>query len=137
VIETADQSRLRDWLCERIGYVPSPHMYCIGNVSNGKILGVVGYDGWNGASVQMHSAGEGNWLTRTFLKFVFWYPFEQEGMKIVIGSVPSGNTLAIKFNLHVGFKVEYVIEDAHPDGALVVMTMRRGECRFLQRNRYG
>jgi L-amino acid N-acyltransferase YncA len=137
MIVTHDQFGLAHWLQERIGLVPTPNLRCIGNVLGGKLLGVVGYDNYNGASIMMHSAGEGNWLTQEMLYAVFHYPFDVCKVNVVIGLVPSGNRQALRFNSHIGFKTVTDIVGAHPDGSLVVMAMRRGECRYLNRRRHG
>jgi len=129
------ESREAAWLCERIGLVATRHLKCIANVIAGRILGVVGYDGFNGASAQMHSAGDGNWITRELLWAAFDYPFNACGLNMVIGSIPSGNTQALKFNANLGFKTQLVLEGAHPDGSLVLMTMKREDCRFLNLRR--
>lgn len=138
MIVTHDQTLLSVWLCRKIGYTPTPDLRCIGNVLNHKLMGVVGYDMYNGASIMMHSAGEGNWLTKQMLHAVFDYPFRVCKVNMVIGLVPSGNEQAIRFNHHIGFRINTVLDGAHPDGALYVMTMRREECRFLNlRSRHG
>lgn len=135
MIATHDQVTLSNWLCSRIGLVPTSDLKCIGNVLNGHLKGVVGYDNYNGASIMMHSAGDDPWLTKQMLRAVFDYPFNVCKCNVVIGLVPSGNLQARKFNEHIGFKVQCVLEGAHPDGALVLMTMKRGECRFLDLSR--
>lgn len=138
MIITDDQTSLSAWLCSRIGYTPTEHLMCIGNVLNHKLKGVVGYDMYNGASIMMHSAGEGNWLTREFLRVCFHYPFVVCRVNMVIGLVPSANHQAIRFNHHIGFKTVVTLDGAHPDGALVMMTMSREECRFLEhRSKHG
>lgn len=131
----AKQSWMKEWLCERIGLTPTNDLVCIGNEFDGQLRGVVGYDNYNGASVMMHVAGEGNWFTKDMLHAVFDYPFNVMEVNMVIGLVPSGNTDAIRFNKHIGFKLEYTIKGAHPDGALLIMSMTREECRFLNRAR--
>lgn len=138
MIVSDKQMELKDWLSEKIGLVSSPNLVCIGNRNaKGKLIGVVGYDGCNGASIQMHSAGEGNWVTRRFLFAAFDYPFNVCKVNMVLGLIPSGNIQAMKFNLNLGFRVELVLSGAHPDGALWIMSMRREECRFLQGFRNG
>lgn len=134
MIQTAHQDVLARWLCERIGYMPTPHIRCIGNVSKtGKILGVVGFDGWNGASCQMHVAGEGNWVSRELIKATFDYAFNVAGLKVVLGLVPSGNDKALRFDRHVGFTEVARIEGGHPDGDLVILQLRREDCRYLRK----
>ena len=112
-------------------------MRCIGNVREDKILGVVGFDNYNEASVMMHAGGEPGWMTASVIWVAFHYAFVVCGVNMVIGLVPSGNAQAIRFNTHVGFKIALNLEGAHPDGSLLLMTMTRGECRFLNKERYG
>lgn len=131
------QELLARWLCERIGLMPTPHLRCIGNVNrDGKILGVVGFDGWNGASCQMHVAGEGNWINRDLIRATFDYAFNVAGLKVVLGLVPSGNDKALRFDKHIGFTEIARIKGGHPDGALVILELRRENCRYL-RNEHG
>lgn len=137
MIVSEPQHELKVWLCDRIGLVATPHLCCIGSVIGGVLKGVVGFDNYNGSSVMMHSAGDAGWLTREMLHAAFHYPFEACKVNMIIGLVPSGNAQAIRFNTHIGFKTELTLDGAHPDGALVLMTMRRGECRYLPRNRNG
>jgi RimJ/RimL family protein N-acetyltransferase len=133
MIQTQHQDILARWLCERIGYVPTPSLRCIANVSpEGKIFGVVGFDGWNGASCQMHAAGEGNWVTRELIYACFDYVFNVAKLKVVLGLVPSGNKKALRFNRHVGFSEVVRLKDGHPDGELVLLQMRRENCRYLR-----
>ena len=131
MITTKNQQRLSDWLCTRAEIKDAGVIRCIGNVDDGRIKGVVGFDNWNGASMNIHVAGEGNWVTRDFLRAVFHYVFDECKAKVLIGLVDSGNLPLIKFNKHLGFVEEYVIADAHPSGALMVFTMRPWECRYL------
>lgn len=138
MITTERQDLLSTWLCQCIGLTPSPNLRCIGNLgADGSIIGVVGYDGFNGASAQMHSAGVGNWVTRDLLFAAFDYPFNVCKLDMVIGLIPSGNGQAIKFNKHLGFRIVVELPGAHPDGSLVIMTMDRRECRFLKRKEHG
>ena len=135
MIVTAQQHELKEWLCERIGLVATPALMCIGREnSEGRLMGVVGFDGYNGASFQMHSAGEGNWVSRDMLYACFHYPFVACDVSMLIGLVPSGNVHAAKFNAKLGFRTEYILQEAHPDGALLVMTMLRKDCRFLRKH---
>jgi RimJ/RimL family protein N-acetyltransferase len=136
VITTAHQDILASWLCKRIGYIPSQNVKCIGNIVDGKLAGVVGFDGFNGASVMMHVAGSGNWCTRSMLFATFDYPFRALRCNMVIGLVPSGNKDALRFNQRLGFKIENELHGAHPDGSLFLMSMRREECRYTEA-RYG
>lgn len=133
-IKTDDQELMGKWLCDKIGgtYVPGTGTY-IGLERNGELCAVVGYEDFNGASVRMHvAAAEGKrWMVREYLWFCFYYPFEQLGVKQLIGLVDSSNTRALAFDKHLGFKRVAVIPEACKNGDLVILTMSRSECRFL------
>jgi RimJ/RimL family protein N-acetyltransferase len=112
-------------------------MRCIGRLKSGTLVAVAGYDDFTETSCQVHIAGEGNWLDREMLRAMFRYPFAILNLRVVIGLVPSGNTAAIRLNKHLGFETEAIIKDAHPDGDLVVMSMRKENCRWLKEDRNG
>jgi hypothetical protein len=128
---------MASWLCRRVGLTPTPAIQCIGRLdAKGHLMGVVGYDGFNGASVQMHVAGEGNWISRELLWVAFDYPFNVMECNVVLGLIPSGNKDALKLNEHLGFQIDTVIPHAHPDGALIVMAMYRQGCKWLKNHKY-
>lgn len=123
---------LYDWLNERIGIPWSTDFRAFGRVVDGKLVGVVGYNGYNGASCQMHMAGDGpRWVTRELIKVAFHVPFVQWGLKVVFALVPDGNKEALKIDLKLGFKEVAKIDDAHPDGVLHLLEMRREHCRWV------
>jgi RimJ/RimL family protein N-acetyltransferase len=101
---------------------------------------MVGFDHYNGSSIWIHSAkGTKPVASREFLHAVFHYAFDVAKVKVLIGPLGSGNAPAIRLNKHLGFKIAATLEGAHPDGALLLMTMAREECRFLTqpRSHYG
>ena len=128
---------LVSWLCERVGYVPSPNMRCLGSIDSAgkKLRGVVGYDGFNGASVVMHMAGEPGWIDKSMLHAAFDYAFNEMGCNQVLAFVPSGNTTALKINKRLGFEVVSELDGAHPDGSLLIMRMLRDNCKWLASGR--
>jgi RimJ/RimL family protein N-acetyltransferase len=132
----ANQDWLASWLCKRIGLAATPHMKCIGRVdAAGNLMGVVGFDGYNGASCEMHMAGDGNWINREFLFAAFDYPFRLLKCNVVFGKVPSGNERALAIDLKLGFELALEIPGAHPDGSLYLLTMRRENCRWIRDKR--
>jgi len=137
VVSSDRQDLLAKFLGDKIGLAYTPNLRCIGNLKGDQIRGVVGFDNYNGSSVMMHSGGEPGWVTASMLWVAFHYAFVVCKVNMVIGLIPSGNAQAIRFNTHVGFKTALDLEGAHPDGSLVLMTMTRGECRFLNKERYG
>ena len=133
MVITDRQGELGAWLCSRTGgeYIPGAGVY-IGNERCGKIVAVAGYEDYNGASVRVHIAGEGNWLTRDFLWYGFYYPFEQMKVKKLIGIVASTNKKALKLDLNFGYVQEAIIKNAAPGGDIYILTMTKDQCRFLK-----
>lgn len=98
-----------------------------------QIAGVL-FNEFNGASIQMHVAAEpgAKWLNRAYLGICFGYAFRQCKVNKVLGYVGSQNLVAQRFDKHLGFKEETRIPDAHPDGELIIYSMTRDECRWLE-----
>jgi hypothetical protein len=123
---------LVSWLCKRVGYVPTPHMTCIGLTDRAIIRAVVGYDHFTGKACQMHVAGIGtNWMTRDLLFAAFDYPFRELGLNAVLGFVDGSNKDAINLNLRLGFKEVHRVVDGHPDGDLIIFEMKKADCKWL------
>lgn len=99
----------------------------------GLVAGVL-YEDWNGANVCMHVAAIPGryWLNREFLWYAFFYPFVQLKVKRITGIVPSCNLDARKFDEKLGFELEAILSDAHPQGDLMVYRMTADKCRWLQ-----
>lgn len=124
------------WLVERTGFQPSPALTAIEAVdAGGRIVGMVGYDDWTLASCRMHMAGAAI-AARALLRPAFEYPFVQLGLELVIGYTPGDCRRALRFARHVGFREAHVFRGGWSAGVdLHVFEMRRGECRWLERNR--
>jgi hypothetical protein len=129
------QLALSQWLCDRVGYTPTRDFVCIGQWDNNRerLIGVVGYDGWSVNMVEMHSAGEPGtyWLTKEMLSSAFTLPFEGAGRKVIISRVSTGNPVAVKMNVGLGFKEQCRIRDGADDGDLIIFAMHKDECRWL------
>lgn len=99
----------------------------------GKLIGVVGYNGFYGKLCNIHSAGIGNWICRRLLWMAFDYPFNQLGIVQLIGPVASDNAKALKLNEHLGFERLYTVKDGHAPGVdIIYMGMRKEQCRFVK-----
>lgn len=124
--------RVGPWVCERVDkrWVPGRGK-TIGLEKDGVLVAGIMVEDYTGTSCSMHVAGEGNWLTRDFIHFVFGYVFHQMNCNVVVGVLRSGNERAIKFDEKLGFEELVRIDGAHADGALVIMTMRRENCRWI------
>lgn len=131
-IVTGEDRRVGEWVCARTNGSYTEGV-AIGLERDGVLIAGVLYDHYNGASIAMHVAAEGKqWLNRDYLWFCFWYPFEQLKVNKVIGPVPSTNEAALRFDKHLGFIEEARIKDGAPGGDLILLTMTRQQCRYLE-----
>ena len=104
----------------------------IGNEEGGELLGGVIYQNFTGESIGIHVASlSKKWLTRDLIWISFHYPFVQLGVKRIFGQVPETNTVALEFDLAIGFKVLTKIDGVFSDGGMILIVMERGDCRWL------
>lgn len=127
------QEGLIKWASERIGFEPRSDARAIGWGDGDGIQAVTLWDGFSECDCNIHIAsdGSGHWLRRGFLRASFWHPFIQWNMRRVTGLVPSKNTAALRFDLHLGFEREGLIRHALPDDDIIVVGMLREKCRYI------
>jgi RimJ/RimL family protein N-acetyltransferase len=126
---------LHEWLRQRIGIPWSTDFRALARVVDGKIVGCVGFEGFNGKSLRMHMAGDGpGWINREFLQRAFRYPFVTLDLPMVFGVVPSGNTAALEIDRRLGFKELLYVPGAHADGGLHFLQLLRED---WMRSKYG
>lgn len=111
----------------------SPEGVAIGLEEDGRLIAATLFDMYNGASIAMHVAAVPGcrWITREYLAVCFGYPFAQLGVRKIIGLVSSANRQAQRFDEHLGFVLEGTLKDAHPDGDLLLYSMSKEQCRWL------
>lgn len=99
---------------------------------HGLIAGCL-FEDFNGVNINLHIAATPGtpWLTRQFLWACFSYPFEELGAKRITGIVPASNHQARRFDEHLGFVLEATLQDAHPDGDMLLYVMWKQDCRWL------
>lgn len=120
-------------IAEAAGCVYNPAVdQVISRVEDGELWGGNIITGFTGVSVHMHTAGfRPGWANRDFLWVLFHYPFVQLGCRTVFGQVPESNTKALEIDLKLGFKIVARIDDVFPDGACLVLSLAREDCRWL------
>ena len=109
-------------------------MTAIGLERSGDLIAGVVYEGINPHNAWMHVAAEpgARWLTRAYLTACFAYPFVQCGVKRVRGYVSASNLQARRFDEHLGFEQEAVLEGAAADGGYVIIyVLPRGRCKYV------
>ena len=132
-VTTENQRYMGDWLVRMMNHPLPEETVCIGQEIDGNLVAVVGYCSFMPNACQMHIAAvdEVNWMSRDLLWAAFDYPFNVLGVKVILGQICGSNEDALRLNRHLGFKVVAEIPDAHMDGDLVIMAMKKEECRFL------
>ena len=106
----------------------------IGLVRNDKIVAGVIYEDYNGKSVVVHIAITGR-LTPQFVKAICEYAFITCKVNKAIAPVSSANVKSIKFVENMGFIEEGRIRDAAPDGDIIMYTLGKDTCRFINYGR--
>ena len=127
---------LGPWICEKLGISWVPGIgRTIGLLRGNDILCALLYENFNGASVHMHVAAEKGrlWTVPDFLWYIFHYPFVEMGVNKVIALVATTNPPSEKLCRHLGFVEECRVKDACPGGDVLVLTMTREQCRFLEK----
>ena len=106
---------------------------CLGlETEAGELLAGVVLESYNGRSANVHVAGVGrNWLNHNMLSTFFHYCFNHLGLRRLTGLTPASNSVALAFNKHLGFEVEYVMPDGAADGDLVIQVLRPENCRYI------
>jgi L-amino acid N-acyltransferase YncA len=122
------------WLVGMTQCAPTAGMTAIkATDANGKIRGMVGYDGWTESAVFAHMAVDTPVAWRSLIPACFEYPFNACGKHVLMGVIPSHNTASWGLAKHLGFRIAYAIRDGWAMGDdLLVLEMRRENCRFLR-----
>jgi len=133
-----DSARVKEWMTKRLAHPLQGEAHTtIALIDNDEIRGAVWLEGYNGTSVSIHVAGaEKGWATKQFLSAVFHYVFNVLGCKKLLGTVLESNHSARRFDEGLGFKMEAFIKDVAPDGGLIIYSMTRETCKYLE-NKHG
>lgn len=129
-----------DAIAARCGAAFRPPLdVCIARTTpQGNLRGGVLYTNWTGigGSVCVHLAGwDRYWANRALLAVGFDYPFNQLGVKKIFAQVAVSNEAMIDIAERLGFKRELgdqLIRDVYPDGDMLLLSMYRHDCRFVE-----
>jgi hypothetical protein len=131
---TENQPYLRHWISTELKGKAPDNTMCIGQLVDGEIKAVASYSSFEGRSCNFSLVGKGNFMSKDFLFAMFDYPFNILKVKVIIATIAGNNEVSLKLSRHLGFQEAAVIPDAHRDGDLVIMVMRRKNCKWLQIN---
>lgn len=98
-----------------------------------QIIGVVAFNGFCGNVCSVHLAGDGNWVSREFIRKVFDYPFRQLNLVAIVAPIAATNERALRFDKHFGMREVHRIKDGWEAGVdLILLEMRKEDCRYLE-----
>lgn len=96
------------------------------------IVAGVTFSQWTGPNIFTAVAVEDRRaVTRQFLFLCFWYPFEQLQCRRITALVNEDNSASLLAIEHLGFKCEATLEDAAPNGNVIVYRMFKRDCKWL------
>ena len=132
-VTTENQLHLREWLSEVGKFEYPQNTACIGQEKDGKLIAVVGYNSFIPNSCQIHVATtDVYWLNKELLFAIFDYPFNKLEVKVIIAPIYKGNVKSLNLCRKLGFEQVADIPYGHPEGDLIVVTMKRNQCKWLQ-----
>jgi RimJ/RimL family protein N-acetyltransferase len=102
----------------------------IGLEQGGKLIGGALYTQYCGGAISISVAGNKGWLTRSFLRAAFAYPFIQLGLRRVTAYVASRNMASRRLTESVGFVQESIMERAGKDDDYIVYRLFREDCKW-------
>lgn len=129
-----DSQRVFDFVNTLVPLVMVQGMVGIGLERNGALVAGVLYEGINAHNAWMHvgAVPGARWMTKEYLRACFAYPFTVCGVRAVRGYVDASNLAARRFDEHLGFRQEAVLEGASRDGGdVLIYRMKRSECRYV------
>lgn len=109
-------------------------MQVISREEGGKLYGGIIYENYSGpgGSVMIHIASmTPHWINRDLLYVMFDYPFNQLECNQALAHVKASNTACLRFAKSVGWEKVITLDAVYPDDDVVLLRMRRKDCRFL------
>ena len=104
----------------------------VGIVQDNTLLAGVVYYAYRHPNIEMSIASVSpKWCTRSVLRHLFNYPFNQLGCERITVFVDADNQAVQKFDERLGFVREGVLRKAHPRGDAIIYGMLKSECRWI------
>lgn len=97
-----------------------------------QIMGVVVYTRFTPFGCELSVASTTpKFLTRSFLRVVFGYPFKQCGMVRISAVIEDGNINAIDMDERLGFIREAILKQWYGDKDGILLRMTKDECKWI------
>lgn len=124
MILAGQKEKVRDWIFAHVRDLTDPPQdkyEAIGVVKDDRIIGGVLYSNYHEIAPGQHdcmltAAGEPGWLTRSAIKVLIGYPFEQLACIRLTSIIAKSNKRARALNERLGFKVEGKVRDGRGVG---------------------
>ena len=116
---------------------PTDAVTGIGWEHNGAVVAGVVYDHFTGTSIQATMAVEHSHTVKEFLWAIFDYPFNQLGVGKILVNVEEANPDSLRMLRRMGFIKEAYIEGVFPSGAMIIMSLVKENCVWLERLQNG
>ena len=132
-VTTKNQEELRSWINKHgVGEFDEKTM-CIGQEKDGELIGVVAYTNFYPKVCQFHvGATTEYWVTKELLAAMFDYPFNKLEVEVILAPIAKDNIKSLTFGRKLGFQQVADIPYGLGDGDLIVMAMKRNQCKWLQ-----
>lgn len=106
--------------------------------AGGEILAMVVFDWWTHNSAEGHVCIEEPSAILPLLRKALRYFFLETGRSVLLGRVRATNTRALALDKGLGFREVHRIKDGYAVGEdMVLLEMRREDCRWLEVRRHG
>lgn len=87
---------------------------------------------WLGRSIGVHMAGvDPRWCSPRLMWILFQFIFDHLKVRKALTTVASNHYQALDLDLRAGWVIETVIREAFPDADMVILSMTREQCRWL------
>lgn len=136
-VTPAAQDMLLGYLCAKINttlhqLIGGMPFEVMGIARNGRHMGAVLFTNYRETSIELAWAGEPGWATRSDLRDIFSYPFNQLGVLRVSGCVARGNSASRNFASRLGAREVGVLEGEYGPGKDGIMyAMTRDKCKWI------
>jgi len=116
---------------------PTHDVTGIGWTQDGTVVAGVVYDHFTGVSIMATMAVDDSHLVKEFLWAIFDYPFNQLGVGKILVNVSEANPDSLRMLRKMGFIKEAYIEGVFKSGAMIIMSLVRENCVWLERLNHG
>lgn len=107
-------------------------VYATGIERDGKIVAGFMIYGWNGSQAMLSvRIDDPRATTRQWWGLMFRYPFIALNAKVLRATTLASNEECLTLAKKTGFREEHRMVDARPEGDVILLMMRRENCRFL------